>query len=334
MYRVRIFTATALLTLVAACGGSSGSDGGDGKNTDGGKADGPATIVKPQSGQCIAQEVPDGDDFAPDMRTVVPCNEPHAYEIVAVVAIPDDMLAGTTDEEKLARRTELNDIKNTESALRKRLKTEVYSLCEEPFRESTGLGQLTVVGKTAKDVDLRVPQGPASQWDTLTPPELWVTGTAQAVCSYRFAPPTENGIVSPVVQVRSNNTNPAMSSFLSRKFPQSLRTCMDDRSNKTIDCGKAHDQELLWVIDMKAVYGKGFLKGTNLADVKDDDFKKLLDACIDPYQQAGAGLTQKVGMGFRFYSDVPTTGPTLPIICVLASRDGGRLNDVVSFRRF
>ena len=334
MYRVRLFTATALLTLVAACGGSSGSEGNDAENTAGGKADGPAKIVKPQGGQCVAQEVPDGDDFAPDLRTVVPCNEPHAYEIVAVVAIPDDMLAGTTDREKLARRTELNDIKSNDSALRKRLKAEVYSLCDEPFREATGLGQLTVVGKTAQDVDLRVPQGPAFQWDTLTPPELWVKGTAQAVCSYRFAPPTENGVVSPVVQVRSNNTNPAMSSYMSRKFPQSLRTCMDDDSSKTIDCGNAHDQELLWVIDMKAVYGKDFLKGTNLTDVKDDDFKKLLDACSDPYQQSGASLNHKVGMGFRFYSDVPTTGPTLPIICVLASRDGARLDDVVSFSRF
>jgi hypothetical protein len=331
MHRVRLITAAVLLTLVAACGGG---DGDKAKDSNDSKSEGPAKLVKPQGGQCVAKEVADGDDFAPDMRTVVPCNEPHAYEIVSVVAIPDDMLSGTTDAEKLARRTELNDINNKESALRKRLKGEVYSLCDEPFREATGLGQLTVVGKPAKDVDLQVPFGPASEWDSLTPPDLWVNGTAQAVCSYRFGPPTEDGVVSPVTPIRSNNTNPAMSSFLSRKLPAALRACMDNKSNNSIACTSPHDQELLWVIDMKAVYGKDFLKGAKLTDVSDADFNKLLDACIDPYQQSGGGLTEKIGMGFRFFSDVPTTGTTLPIICVLASRTGETLDDVVAYDRF
>lgn len=333
MRRVRLIAAAALLTLLAACGGSDGSDGSS-KNPDGSKTDRPAKVAEPQAGQCVAKEIADGDDFAPDMRTVVPCNEPHAYEIVAVVAIPDDMLAGTTDAEKLARRAELNNIKDKDSELRKRLKSEVYSLCDEPFREASGLGQLTVAGKTAKEVDLRVPQGPVSQWNTLSPPEVWVEGTAQAVCSYRFAPHTENGVVSPVTPARSNNTNPAMSSYLTRKFPHALRTCMNEDSGDTIDCTGPHDQELLWEIDMKAAYGKKFLKGANLAKINDADFTKLADACIDPYEDSGGGLTQKIGMGFRFYSDVPTTGDSLPIICVLASRTGERLDKVVVYDRF
>lgn len=139
---------------------------------------------------------------------------------------------------------------------------------------------------------------------------VWVKGTTQAVCAYRFAPPTEGDVVAPVTPIRSNNTNPAMSSYLSRKFPAGLRACMDDKSNKSIGCTAAHDQELMWVIDMKAVYGKDLLTGANLADVPEDSFKKMLQACVDPYNQSGGHLTSTIGMGFRFFSDVPTTGTT------------------------
>lgn len=328
MHRVRLIAAAGLLALLAACGGSDG----DAKN--GNKADGPVTVAEPQSGQCVAQEVADGDDFAPDMRTIVPCSELHAYEIVAVVAIPDDMLSGTTNAEKLARRTELSKIGGEDTELRKRLRTEVYSLCDEPFREATGLGQVKVVEKSAKDVDLRPPPGAASQWFNLSSPELWVKGTTQAVCSFRFAPPTEGDVVSPVTPIRSNNTNPAMSSYLTRKYPAALRSCWDTKTDKAASCSGTHDQELLWIIDMKAVYGKKFLKGADLADVNDADFTKLADACIDPYEESGGGLTQKIGMGFRFFSGVPTTSKTLPIICVLASRDGSRLEGLVAYSRF
>lgn len=328
MHRVKLVAAAALLALLAACGGNEG-----GANNSG-KADGPAKVAEPQSGQCVAKEVTDGDDFAPDMRTVVPCSELHAYEIVAVVAIPDDMLAGTTDAEKLARRTELTQISGEDTELRKRLRTEVYSLCDEPFREATGLGQVKVVEKSAKDVDLRLPPGAASQWYNLSSPELWVKGTTQAVCSFRFAPPSEGDKVFPVTPVRSNNTNPAMSSYLTRKFPTDLRSCWDTKTDKAASCSDTHDQELLWIIDMKAVYGKGFLKGADLADVNDADFSKLADACIDPYEESGGGLTQKIGVSFRFFTGVPTTGKTLPIICVLAARDGSRLEELVAYSRF
>lgn len=328
MHGVRLIAVAALLALLAACGGS------DGDTKKGNKADGAAKVAKPQSGQCVAKETADGDDFAPDMRTVVPCSELHAYEIVAVVAIPDDMLAGTTDAEKLARRTELNQISGEDTELRKRLRTEVYSLCDEPFREATGLGQVKVVEKSAKDVGLRLPPGAASQWYNLSSPELWVKGTTQAVCSFRFAPPSEGDDVSPVTPIRSNNTNPAMSSYLTRKYPADLRSCWDTKTDKAASCSGTHNQELLWIIDMKAVYGKKFLKGANLANVNDADFTKLADACIDPYEESGGGLTQTIGMSFRFFSDLPTTSKTLPIICVLAARDGSRLDKVVAYDRF
>lgn len=329
MPRVRLTAAAALLALLAACGGS---DGGGTKDA---KGDEPAKLVEPRSGQCIGKEIPDGDDLAPDMTSVVQCSELHSYEIVAVVDIPDDMLSGTTDTEKLARRAELSKISGEDTALRKRLRTEVYSLCDGPFREATGLGQAKVIDKAAKDVGLKLPPGPVSQWYNLTSPELWVAGTEQAICSYRFAPEGDEGKAVPkVTPIRSNTTNPAMSSYLSRKLPAGLRSCWDNTADKAVPCDGPHDQELMWIIDMKAVYGKDYLKGANLEDVKDADFAKLADACVDPYNQTGGGLTQTIGVGFRFFSDMPTTGASLPIICVLASRDGKRLDDTVAYSRF
>lgn len=328
MHRVRLSAVAALLALLASC---VGGDGGNGGNGTGAKGDGPAKLFEPQAGQCIAKEVADGKDFAPDTQTVVPCSESHAYEIVAVVAIPDEMLTGTTDAEKLVRRTALADIDDKDSELRKKLKAEVFSLCDDPFREATGLGQLTVAGKTAKEAGLRLPFGPASQWYTLSSPDLWVKGTAQVVCSYRFAPPSEGDVVSPVTPIRSTNTNPAMSSYLSKRYPAGLRACMDNKDNKTISCTSTHDQELMWVIDMKAVYGEKFLKGVKLTDVSEADFNKMLQACVDPYNQSGGTLTSTIGMGFRFFSDVPTTGTTLPIICLLASTKNESLDAVAAY---
>ncbi len=328
MHRVKLIVVAALLALLAACSGGDGGNGGNGTHD---KADGPAKLVEPQAGQCVAKEVADGKDFAPDTQTVVPCSEPHAYEIVAVVAIPDEMLTGTTDAEKLVRRTALANIDDQDSELRKKLKAEVFSLCDDPFREATGLGQLKVAGKTAKEAGLRLPFGPASQWYTLSSPELWVKDTEQVVCSFRFAPPTDGDVVSPVTPIRSNNTNPAMSSYLTKRFPANLRACMDNKDNKTIDCTSTHDQELMWVIDMKAVYGEKFLKGVKLSDVSEADFSQMLQACVDPYNQSGGSLTSKIGMGFRFFSDVPTTGASLPIICLLASTKDEGLNAVAAY---
>lgn len=328
MHRARLIAAAALFAVLAACSGDSDATGNNAKTDASPKA------AAPKAGQCIAEEVADGDDFAPDMTSVVPCSELHAYEIVAVVAIPDDMLAGTTDADKLARRTELSTIGGQDSDLRKRLRTEVYSLCDEPFHEATGLGQVKVVDKTAKEAGLRLPPGKASQWYNLSSPDLWVEGTTQAVCSFRFAPPTEGDVISPVAPIRSNNTNPVMSSYLSRKFPAELRSCWDVKADKAVSCSDTHDQEMLWIIDMKAVYGKRFLKGADLANVSETDFTKLAEACVDPYEESGGGLTAEVGVGFRFFSDVPTTGKSLPIICVLAARDGSRFKDFKAYSRF
>lgn len=308
MHRINLVIALLMTALaVSACGG--GNDKAETKK-----------LSRPKAGQCIAKEVPDGKDFAPDTQTVVPCNEDHAYEIVAVIPVPDELLTGTTDKEKLARRTELADISEDESELRKKLRAEALPLCDEPYREASGLAKLTVKGKAAKKAGLRLPHGNASRWSTLTSPELWVDGTTQLVCSYRFASQTTDKEVPPVVPARSANTKPVMASYLTKDFPVSLRYCVGDETSGT--CTEVHKQEPLWVIDMKAIYGKDFLTGANLKKVNKDQNNKIIQACTDPYTQTGGSLSATTEMGWRFYSDVPTTGKTFPIICALKSQSG------------
>ena len=50
--------------------------------------------IRDRAGQCVAKEIPDGKDFAPDMTTVVPCSESHAYEICLLYTsdAADDLL--------------------------------------------------------------------------------------------------------------------------------------------------------------------------------------------------------------------------------------------------
>lgn len=307
--------ATAIAGLVAfavaACGG--------GGATDPKKAE--PQLVVPRAGQCIAAEVPDGNDVAPDTETVVPCSKPHIYEIIAVIDIPQKFLSGTTKAQKLAQQKELAGNADKPTKLRRQISTEVYSKCEEPFRESSGLADLTVKGKSARAVDLSLPRSGASQWYTVTSPALWIAGKAKAVCSIRFAELSRGDERATPTPVTSTSSKQVIASYLTKDFPVASRACTDSsKDNAGVACTKAHDQEPLWIMDVKAVYGKGFLSGADLPKVSQEQFTKVTAACADPYEQAGGKLDETRQISFRYFKDRSTTEKSLPIICTFSTK--------------
>ena len=307
MLRTTIMAATLALALsLSSCGGDD----------DGAPAKKAPELIEPKAGQCIAKEVPDGKDVAPNTESVVPCNQDHNYEIVAAFKIPQKLLAGKTKKAKLARRTELAAIDNDKSKLREELSKTVFSKCEKPFREASGLDDLTVLGKSAERVSLSTSAN-VSTWYTISSPELWLQGKAMGVCSYRFVAGFDTKGVPKLSPARSTSAKPVMASYLTKDFPVTARGCAESNTKDAVSCTGPHSQERLWVIDMKAVYGKKFLSGANLKDVSESELAKLRAACYDPYKQVGGTVTGTQNMGFRFFSEIPTTGSSLPIICTV-----------------
>src|SRR5688572_30224284 len=94
--RLPTVAAAILIAGLAGCGGSDEKPKPD------------AADIK--AGVCIASDIADEDDRAPDLDSVVDCSEPHVYEILDVVDLPKEALAGKTDEEKLANRKDLATI--------------------------------------------------------------------------------------------------------------------------------------------------------------------------------------------------------------------------------
>jgi hypothetical protein len=300
--------ATLALTLsLSACGGSD---------------DAPAQkkLTVPKAGQCIAKEIPDGKDMAPDTESVVPCNKDHGYEIVAAFKIPRELLAGKTKKAKLARRTELADIDDDKSKLREELSKTVFSKCEKPFREASGLDKLTVLGKSAEKVSMTVSAN-VSTWYTISSPELWLQGKAMGVCSFRFADGSDTKGVPKLSTVRSTSTKPVMASYLTKEFPVTARGCAEYSLSDAATCDQPHTQERLWVIDIKAVYGRKFLSEANLKRVSADELTKIRAACNDSYKQVGGTISEARPMGYRFFDEIPTTEPRLPIICTLPTKN-------------
>ncbi|WP_162891299.1 hypothetical protein [Aeromicrobium sp. A1-2] len=282
-------------------------------------------MTLPAAGQCIAQEVDDANDVVPDTQTAVPCTEPHVYEILAVVDIPTDFLAGRTDDEKLARRTELATTGDDSLPVRKKMSAQLAPSCEQAYRDASGAAELTVAGKSAEDVRLTPILNGASRWTTVTSPKLWLDGTTQLICSVRFAvPPTDDG-PGPVAPVTSPNKDLVISSLLTEDFPDAYRGCTVSTTgpSKSTPCGSPHQQEYLWTVDMRAVYGKDFLKDSDLANgkVSDDELSMMKRACGEPLAQLGGSMGIERQVGIRRPKEASTTGPSLAINCLLETVD-------------
>ncbi|MET0766787.1 MAG: hypothetical protein ABWY50_04010 [Aeromicrobium sp.] len=311
--------AIAMLFALCACGGSSSPEAKE-------KQAAPAPKAF-EAGQCIGGEISDGKDVAPDPETVVPCTEPHTYEIVAAIDIPDEFLAGKTDEEKLARRAQLADIKaDPKGSIRAKMSAATFPKCKLPYLAATGMARLKVQGKSAAKVSMVPWVENVSQWYTVSSPEQWVAGITQAVCAYRFAD-VKQGVKgrAAVTPITSPTAKPVMASFLTKEFPVKLRPCFKVGGKVDVPCAKRHGQELLWSLDLKAVYGRGFLSGANMDQLGGEDFVKVQSACRDPFEQLGHGTGVGVSHGYRYFNEQGTKGTFLSAICVLNAQDTNQM---------
>lgn len=314
-------TLTSSLTLVACAAALLAGCSGGGGDPDESAA---PKVVKAEAGVCVADEVDDGIDPAPDFTTVVPCDEPHRYEVLDVVPIPERFLDGDTDAERLALREEYaKPFAEGVSERKQEMVDAVYPECTTTA-EATGVAELEVDGKAAKDIGLR-PYNRLTPWYNVTSEEQWLDGQAAVVCSVRFYDLRTKDLgkedPTPTTSVTSFDEDLAVSHYLDDTFPLDQRGCTGGEGNtESVPCDGPHVDEHLYMMDMRALYGKDFLRDADLSDVRGGDFDRIIDACTEPYEQAGFSVPSDRRIGFRFDAE-HVDEEYLNIYCVLETVD-------------
>ena len=289
--------------VLTACGG------GDSKKDS-------ASEVK--AGTCIAKEVDDEDDTAPDLTSVVNCSEPHVYEILDVVDLPDNALRGKTDKEKLANRKDLAMLANQgedQSDENAAFFEFADPLCDEALRKHAGYDDITVKGKSAEEISLRPALGAEvyTPWLNLMPKKQWLEGKRQFICSVRYIEESEDE-EPPVKPVSSTNSEMLISMASSPSFPIELRACFDvDRRDDAVSfvgCDQSHASEALFTFDGDVVFGEAAMAPIMKAENPTDEQMAPLDrACTgslpavmdegyDPEKVAGKAYTVEYENGF------------------------------------
>lgn len=315
-------TLTSSLTLVACAAALlAGCSGGDDESESAAPE-----VVKAKAGMCVADEVDDGIDPAPDFTTVVPCDEPHRYEVLDVVPIPEKLLDGDTDAdaERLALREEYaKPVSEGVSDRKQAMIDATYPECTTPAQVS-GMDDLEVDGTSARDVNL-APYNRVSGWYNVTSKEQWLDGQAAVVCSARFYDLRSKDLgedePTPTTSITSPDEKQALTHYLDDTYPLDQRGCTGGDGNaEAVSCEGPHIDEQLFMMDMRALYGKDFARGADLTDVQGDDFTKIIDACTEPYEQAGFSVPSDRRIGFRFDSEY-VDEDYLTIYCVLETID-------------
>ncbi len=262
--------------VLTACGGGDSNE---------------ASASDVKAGTCIAKEVDDEDDTAPDLSSVVTCSEPHVYEILDVVGVPDDALSGNTDKEMLANRKDLATLANQgeeQSDENAAFFEFAGPRCDQALRRHAGYDDITVKGKSAEEITLSPVLGAEvyTRWVNLMPEAQWLKGKRQFICSVRYVEESDDE-EPPAGPVASPNEKMLIGRASSPSFPINLRECSDVDSEKNdavtrVGCDQSHTSEGLFIFDGDVAFGEKMMAPINKAnDPTDEQMAPLDRACTD-----------------------------------------------------
>lgn len=324
-----------LLTLLALVLG--GCSDGDERPAGATKAAAPKPpeVVVPEAGQCVAREVADGQDVAPDFTSVVPCTEPHAYEVISVRPVPGRFVDATSEAAAQARRTELARVDAKAPRRSRDFQAVMWPGCDQAFRVATGVDRFTFRARNAQQLKVNPLGRNVGPWLNLAPPEVW-TEQPLAVCSVRYAgQPPKGAARGPLRPVTSANAQQVASTWMTPRFPQPFRLCHEIRGNRRVPCGAPHGIEYLWTVDFKAAFGKDFLGGfEDLAALPREEYDTAVSLCRRLYRQTGNRVPDGLRVNYRFNPELDDPSRrTLQMSCVLETRNGrDRLRGFTSLR--
>lgn len=303
--------------IVAGCDGSSPSPKPS--------ATIPAAKPIPAAGQCLAKEVPDLDDFAPDLDTRVDCTEPHVYEVTAVVDVPGRLVTGTTPKELAAERKKLATLDN-DGEDRRRFLEYAGRQCGPADSKAAGLSKLELNGKSVTEATVGLPLRDASPWLNLLDSGNWAEGNTKFLCLIRYSkhPAGGDGLPDPEA-IRSPSQQPVLQSFLTQDFPLRHRLCATlGRGEITpLSCGKQHQGEMILNFDARRVFGTEFVQSIGLDEPSRKQTKTLNQPCIDALPSfLGAGYDADLtAVAQRGQGGWVAQGDFYPTACIVVARD-------------
>lgn len=279
MLSARGVAVIAALVLLAGCDGSSPSP----KPT----TTIPAAKPIPEAGDCMAKEVPDLDDFAPDLNSRVDCTKPHVYEVTAVLDVPERFLTGTTPQEIMAQRKTLATVSN-ESKANKKFDDYAWKRCRAAGVAAARLSGLKLRGTSAVDANVYAAVVDVNEWLNLLDAGNWAKGNTKFLCTIRYSKhqtvlPDREEPPEPEA-IRSPSKNPVMASFLAKDFPLHHRQCLAIGAGRTgtpRSCEKPHQGEMLFSFDARPVFGTKFVQSIGLDLPSKAEARKLNEPCID-----------------------------------------------------
>jgi hypothetical protein len=279
--------------------------------------DKPAASAAVHAGDCIAKEIPDLDDKAPDYGSTVDCTEPHIYEVSGLLSVPARFLRGSTRKQRLANRRLLGSVAG-HSSLAEDFRDYTHRECGPPALVRAGMDGITIGGKSMRDVGAELVMGGATTWINLSPPAQWVAGGEKVICSVRFTKHfTDEGEVAPS-PITARFGHPAFYDFLTDDFPAARRQCItyDSQQRYALNpCTQQHYAEIFFSYDAAAAFGEEFVKGIDIENPSDAQWEKLGDPCADALsmvlgKDVDPGVTGGADFGVRGWfqkSDVYTT---------------------------
>jgi hypothetical protein len=213
-----------------------------------------------KAGACVAKEARDLGDRVPDLTSIVPCTEPHIYEVYALVDLPPAIVRGTgpswmDSREELALPSEAAN----DSPRRQAYEEFAEQECATALQRATGYASMRVNGKSAEAVRL-IPamRGVEAPWYTVMPEEQWRDGRHQVVCSARMKAPVAG-------QEQHTGDDPQLLTIArTPDFPVPLRSCRgydaERRNLAEVSCDRPHVSELLFFYEADLAMGKEFVR--------------------------------------------------------------------------
>jgi hypothetical protein len=250
-----------------------------------------AEAIRP--GICVAEEIRDQGDLAPDLSSIVDCDVPHVYEVYDIIDLPASALTGSTRQERIENRddlalpSELPDDSEQRQAFEEFAERE----CATSLQRVTGLAELRLRGASAEDARV-VPalRGINAPWFTVMPEQEWLDGRRQVVCSARFEVfdrtdhPGRTAVKPQTSADRRILLNKVSGEGLPIEFRQCRAYSQGRREVSAVSCAKAHVDETIFYFEADGVFDRRFIRSLERRPTP-KKFDQLDDVCTDALPQ-------------------------------------------------
>jgi len=221
-----------------------------------------------EAGDCLGGTVTTDGAPAPDLDALVDCTEPHGFEVIASLDLPERW---TTGDEPLAdRRAALLPSGGAYDDFQ----AWAFRSCGEAAADETGLDGVRIASVAASRALLR----PAGAFDlevALTSEERWAAGEARAVCAVRWTDP-ETAETRPLALPEGES----FADLYDAGLPLDTRRCYayDEEDLPAVPCDDPHWVEYVATFDAAAVFGDEWAAAA-ARGLSEDAIRQLDEAC-------------------------------------------------------